>query len=419
MSTTVTNQAPKMQELTLHGKGKLILTQGLMDQIDYLHKHVGPTEWCGILFYKKISGEINSSENFVLQAEQIYPMNIGSETYTAAELEGIDTIDMYEKCNPNYELKQGLIHTHHRMSTFFSGTDMSELHDNSPLHNYYLSLIVNFDGKYTAKIAYVADVISKTRNIFTYQDSKEEVHSQESDYETKKKVLVMMDLEIVKPELQEVVPTYFQERHTFLQQKREANRIYSSQFTSSVQHGNYGSQGKSYGQAGHSYQSSLFNKDEGKIERTAHPGSTAAQKARELQKIQKGSGKLVNTEGKYISIEPHEMRELMIEWLNTGLDVNTEMIPSTGKFNTINDGLLFFEAFFEKNPAELDTFLRYMQKYANAVFNDYSTKLVKNRGTSILSAWIDNISIASDLYNILDVIDQNDVLEEEWKEITK
>jgi hypothetical protein len=126
----------------------------------------------------------------------------------------------------------------------------------------------------------------------------------------------------------------------------------------------------------------------------------------------------VSADGKYISVKPEEMRELIVEWLNTGLDVNSDMIPTNGKFNTINDGLLFFEAFFEKNPQELDMFLRYMQKYAKAVFDNYHPKLIRNRGTNILSGWIDNISIASDLYNILDAIDQDDVLEKEWEELT-
>lgn len=42
------------------------------------------------------------------------------------------------------------------MSTFFSGEDMRELHDNTANYPFYLSLIVNFDGKYAAKIAFVA-----------------------------------------------------------------------------------------------------------------------------------------------------------------------------------------------------------------------------------------------------------------------
>ena len=43
--------------------------------------------------------------------------------------------------------------SHHNMSTFFSGTDSSELKENSKHYNYYISLIVNFSHNYCAKIA--------------------------------------------------------------------------------------------------------------------------------------------------------------------------------------------------------------------------------------------------------------------------
>ena len=39
--------------------------------------------------------------------------------------------------------KVGHIHSHNVMRVFFSGTDMDELHDNAPSHNFYVSLIVN------------------------------------------------------------------------------------------------------------------------------------------------------------------------------------------------------------------------------------------------------------------------------------
>lgn len=45
--------------------------------------------------------------------------------------------------------------SHNNMSSFFSGTDMGELHSNSPNHVYYLSLIVNNKGSFVAKLAYV------------------------------------------------------------------------------------------------------------------------------------------------------------------------------------------------------------------------------------------------------------------------
>lgn len=43
---------------------------------------------------------------------------------------------------------------------FFSGVDTQELHDNAPNHNYYLSLIVNYENytKWTAKVAAVGSI---------------------------------------------------------------------------------------------------------------------------------------------------------------------------------------------------------------------------------------------------------------------
>jgi len=55
-----------------------------------------------------------------------------------------------------------LIHTHHNMETFFSGTDMGELHDSAPSYNYFLSLIVNYKNEYIAKIATVITETSKS-----------------------------------------------------------------------------------------------------------------------------------------------------------------------------------------------------------------------------------------------------------------
>lgn len=401
---------PRLKEVTLSGKGKLYLTNELMDQIHYLHKKVGGIEWCGVLFYKKLSGEINNPDNFALQAEQIYPMNIGSEAYTAAELEGVDTIEMYENCNPNYELKQGLIHTHHNMQAFFSGTDMSELHDNAPLHNYYLSLIVNFSGNYVARIAYVAEVQNKNTVTFNNSEDVEQV----VEKETKEKVLVMMDLEIIKPVLQEVVPTYFQERYDVLKAKKEASRPVYNTYSPSSTGGRSYKDYEDWEKDGSAKQGTLFKEEKG-IYRTVHPGSQAVQKAKEIQKVQKGPGKLVNEDGKYISVGEFEMRELIIDWLNTGLDVDMEMNPP-GKFNSISDALNFFEGFYTTHQESYDQFLTSMQKSALVVFRDYSLGLVSKKGSHLLNGYIDTIPVAVDLYNILDTLQQFNAAIQEYKD---
>lgn len=405
----------RIPEVSLTGKGKLILTQELQDQIDYLHKKVGSVEWCGILFYTKESGEIHNPENFVLKAQQIYPMNIGSEAYTEAEIEGLDIIDMYEKVPGAERMKQGLIHTHHRMATFFSGTDMSELHDNAPLHNYYLSLIVNFDGNYTAKIAYIATVSNKNTMIFNDSEDKERSVSSESE----RKVLVMMDLDIVKPVFQEVVPEYFQERYLQLEEeKKNKKSVYSgfqghypSSYNTKGSGNYYGS--KDDEETGYNRQGELFGRNE-KKEESIHPAVQAYQKAKKIQTKQKSTGKLVNESGKYISVDQQEFKELMIDWMNSGLDVDMEMDPS-GKFSTLSQAISFFDGFYEKrSKEESDFFLDHMQKQAFIIFKDYSLKLVENRGKSLLESLTDS-QMGSDLYNIISTMEQYAAIVEEYK----
>jgi len=131
-----------------------------VSQINFLHRKIGGTEWSGILLYSHREGDIKDADNLTLVAEEIFLMDIGSPGYTEY-INDVDSILELVDSYPKYEsgdLKIGHIHTHHNMSTGFSSTDISELQDNAPSHNYYLSLIVNFKCKPTAKIATVCEV---------------------------------------------------------------------------------------------------------------------------------------------------------------------------------------------------------------------------------------------------------------------
>ena len=54
---------------------------------------------------------------------------------------------------------------------FFSGTDWSELEDNAPNHNYYLSLIVNNFMDFCAKVCFIAEAKDE---VFTFESKDEE-----------------------------------------------------------------------------------------------------------------------------------------------------------------------------------------------------------------------------------------------------
>lgn len=62
----------------------------------------------------------------------------------------------------------GHIHSHNSMSVFFSGTDESELNDNAPKHNIYLSLIVNNFMEMKARLA----LIGSPKNEFIFRNEK-------------------------------------------------------------------------------------------------------------------------------------------------------------------------------------------------------------------------------------------------------
>ena len=178
------------ETLKLQNSGKLIITKDVKKKIDQMHNSIGNTEWCGFIFYEKVEGSISDPKTYIAKTTDIYMMDIGSHSYTESDNHTDDVVNMVDRIPAYMENRYGLIHTHHNMSAFFSGTDVQELHDNVHLYSYYLSLIVNFDGKWCAKIAKLIDVDSSSYAI-TEEDEDDVVVNIPS-----KKVMITFDLDI-------------------------------------------------------------------------------------------------------------------------------------------------------------------------------------------------------------------------------
>lgn len=196
----------RMGELKLSSTPKLIISKELQAEIMSMHAFCGNTEWSGPLFYKVMEGDINTPSELVLKALHVYPYDIGTPGYTEFDFDEkmMDYYEAYPECTRSRGAKWGLIHTHHQMGTFFSNTDLSELHDNSEKHNYYVSLIVNHISDFKAKIAIVAErtvKISQEEDFisFTGSDGKPTKIdlSSTARKDTVEKVLVHMDCEII------------------------------------------------------------------------------------------------------------------------------------------------------------------------------------------------------------------------------
>lgn len=150
-------------------------------------------EWSGVLFYTT-EGTFGQ-EDFKCIAEELYLMDIGTSGYTEYEY-GPDFVK-HLMDNPRLRpMQKGHIHSHNRMSVFFSGTDTDELHSNSEHHNFYLSLIVNNDNDMVAKIAFRA---VQTSLKLEFKNAKGELVTE--TLKDKTEFIFVHDCEIELPEM--------------------------------------------------------------------------------------------------------------------------------------------------------------------------------------------------------------------------
>lgn len=169
---------------------KIIIPDKVERLIRFLCERVWDTEWSGVLFYTPTGNFEDGS--LEIHCEDIFPMDIGSTTYTEFNMSP-DVISYMAQKPELLDCKMGLIHSHNNMTTFFSGTDMTTLQEEGDERNHFVSLIVNNAGKYSAAITRKIKYTS-VRNVSyegfngTVNSGQETVNGEEIEY---------FDLEIV------------------------------------------------------------------------------------------------------------------------------------------------------------------------------------------------------------------------------
>jgi hypothetical protein len=169
----------------------------VLHQIQYLCKLISKVEWSGALFYTT-EGSIEKPGTFKITLKTILPLDMGSQAYTEYNLDDrfMDFIeeDFEERCT----WKLGHIHSHNSMGVFFSGTDMAELNDNAPAHNFYLSLIVNNAMDFMAKVAFIGEAKKDIKQVpYTAKNIEGNDYVIETqDFEVNSQKLFIFDCEI-------------------------------------------------------------------------------------------------------------------------------------------------------------------------------------------------------------------------------
>lgn len=176
------------------------MPEAVLHQIKYLCKNIVKEEWSGVLFYT-CEGSIRDLSTFKIILQDILPMDMGTSVYTSYDLDERFISYLEEDFDTRATWKVGHIHSHNVMRVFFSGTDMQELHDNAPNHNFYLSLIVNNYMDFTAKVAFVGESRRDIKKVpCVALDEKGNTYTiQSSDYVVDDTKLFTLECDIISP----------------------------------------------------------------------------------------------------------------------------------------------------------------------------------------------------------------------------
>lgn len=202
-----------MPAVTLEDTIPVIMSQGILDKIQHLCQKINKVEWSGVLFYS-IEGSIKNPKTFKITLEDVLPLDKGNSIYTSYKLDDRFVDYLMEEPETRMDWKVGQIHSHHSMEVFFSSVDMSELNDNCPQHNFYLSLIVNNYNHFKAKVAILGEATIKQKKVpFIATDEKGKKYTMETlDFNHTEERMYVYDCIIDSPIKEVLVPEDFSKK---------------------------------------------------------------------------------------------------------------------------------------------------------------------------------------------------------------
>lgn len=120
----------------------MILSKTINNKIQYFLSRFPSKEWSGPAWYSIVRDDEGFPKTFSLQ--HFHPLDLGHGTATDWEAKDFAKIlkDSYTKHPKLKKCCVGLIHSHHSMGAYFSGTDEGTLEDMAPEENFYCSLVV-------------------------------------------------------------------------------------------------------------------------------------------------------------------------------------------------------------------------------------------------------------------------------------
>lgn len=183
-------------------KLQVYLSDKVWHKMQYLCTNINKVEWSGCIFYD-IKGSLFNPESIKINVLDLIPLDKGSETFTTYNFDS--RVLNYMVAMDYLEYKIGHCHSHHNMNTFFSGTDLSELYENSETIKPYLSIIINNRYDFSCKLAFRTTQLSK--HTYHYQDINYST-SEIKEYK-ENEVIMIYDCDVIVPKQELIVDDLF------------------------------------------------------------------------------------------------------------------------------------------------------------------------------------------------------------------
>ena len=152
----------------------------MLDKVNYFLRTFPSKEWSGPAWY--LSSNLTKEgfpEDFKLI--DFHPLDLGDTSSTEWDSDDFAKI-LKTKYKENKELKKcyiGLLHSHHNMGAFFSGTDTQTLEEMAPKEGFYPSLVVS--TKADKEFAFGFSYLDQYGKISIFKDEIEMDTPQASD----------------------------------------------------------------------------------------------------------------------------------------------------------------------------------------------------------------------------------------------
>ena len=148
---------------------KVLVNADIQRKVNYLHGKYPGLEWGGFLFYT--TNEAEDIKDLVITLVDFYPLDLGQSAFTSytqtPEFAG------FIADNPEYmSYNMGIIHSHHNMGAFHSGTDIATLKEQVEHFRNFLSVVVDTRLTWDVRLAKyeTLEYIQTNRNTYNYSN---------------------------------------------------------------------------------------------------------------------------------------------------------------------------------------------------------------------------------------------------------